>query len=974
MRRALVGLALGVVLCLPSVAGAQAPGDRAEMIHPLLIQVLNDNITLDPTANVRPASRIEFTRLVEAGTIRNPTLGLDLLVGILRNVGISIPGWVVDFIDAVGDFSSVDISASLGPFLEARYGGYFQVQPSSRAKLDLQAAVDIATNAPAINSFKCGDEVSIHTTAPTFNSAASLSVTPASYDFELGPVLRDVAFGAQVGVSIDLCIGLDLPEIGCAGHRESFHPGSQRIGMQVPMPSFLNPVPPLIKICDAAFQPGADESDLLGCSAGPVTPLFNLWQQELDALNSVPGVHFSFAEFSPGQVRIMTPDLPSPVSFTVPEVEALFQQPGLVAGTGAGGARLTAAGTKTDLGRASLDLISLLEYGGIPTALSLGGGLGSIDIGDIAPTFHIDQNMRYEFTPTVNTSMNLSAPMPFRVIDPVAGQVSSGIGSVVNFVPGQTVMLSFPPAMRDPVRVANTYLMGGQLSTRTSHQYRLSAQLRALKLSIGSFFNFTALETDVDLSGSVLPEHVIENHTLAFAPHAPMTRAGLSLDPEDPRIAITQHAVHDTRNLGGGERAVVYKTTVRNDGDVNLTGADVRLDLARAFSTAGGFQAVCVASADIAANQAYDGTGAANLLAAGTTLAPGQEGTVDVLVRVAPEVARLSATGCFTPVSYMSSPLAHGVSPIGTLVRSNFNQCTGERTGADLVSSASLGASPIAELSDFAIYGARSVVFDGASGVSYGNVGSGEHVHSRKSGVAAPLQIVGDIHAGHNFHVGGSQITADYVQVHDKLHVDGKSSLVVNGAISESSDCNAAFDVPEVSLPPSGSQRVTIAAGTAVALNPGSYRSVQIGSLGTVTLRAGVYNVHDLTVAGDGVTFQFDVSAGEVTLNLGSWQMRKAEGLRLVVPAGGSRAVRINYAGHGNLVFTNAVLQGTLVAPDAGIRLEGTTQVLGSVHANRVELGAGASFRDHRYLEPLDIDPVCATALEEARQNPLVAR
>ena len=867
MRRALIASFLGILVCLPATAGAQARGDRAEVVHPVVFDVMANGIALDPNASVRDASRIEFTRLVEAGKIQNPDLGLDLLVGILENVGISIPGWVVDFIDAVGDFSSVDISASLGPFLEARYGGYFQVQPSSRAKLDLHGAVGIVNSAPAINSFRCGEEIAIQTAAPRFGSDAALTVTPASYDYEIGPVLKDVAFGAQIGVDIDLCIGLDIPVVGCAGYRESFHPGSQRISMDVPLPSFLDPVPPMIKICDAAFQPGADESTLLGCSAGPITPLFNHWQHSLEALNSVPGVHFSFAEFKPGQVKILTPDLPSPVSFTVPEVEALFQQPGTVTGAGTGGPRLTAAATKTDLASASLDLISLLEYGGIPTALSLGGDLGSIDIGDIAPTFHIDQHMRYEFTPAVNMSMNLGASMPFRVIDPIAGQVASGTGSTVNFTPGQTVMLAFPQAMRDPVSVTNAYAMGGDLSTRTSQQYRLSAQLKALKIKVGSFFSFTALDEEVDLSGAVLPEHVIEDHTLTFPAATPVTRPGLTLDPESPRVSITEHAVHDSLNLGAGERAVVYKTTVRNDGDVNLSNADLRLDLARAFSTAPGFQAICVASADLPANHAYDGTASANLLEPGTTLAPGQQGTLDVLVRVTPEVARVTGNGCFTPVAYSSSPAAAGVSPIGTPVRNNLNECTGERTGPDIVSVANLGASPIAGVSDFAIYGADSLVFDRASGLSYGNIGSGGNIHFKKSGGAAGLQIVGDIHAGHDLHFGQSQVSADYVQVHDKLHADHKSSLFLNGALSESSDCHSVFELPGIDVPrlSAGAQRVSVQAGGSIALGPGDYRSIQVGRQGTVTLRAGVYNVQDLDIGGDGVTLLADVSGGEVT-------------------------------------------------------------------------------------------------------------
>ena len=110
MGRAFTGLIAAIIVSLPCIAGAQAPGDRAEVVHPVVFEVLSNNIALDPAADLRSASRIEFTRLVEAGKIKKPDLGLDLLVGILESVGISIPGWVVDFIDAVGDFSSVDIS------------------------------------------------------------------------------------------------------------------------------------------------------------------------------------------------------------------------------------------------------------------------------------------------------------------------------------------------------------------------------------------------------------------------------------------------------------------------------------------------------------------------------------------------------------------------------------------------------------------------------------------------------------------------------------------------------------------------------------------------------------------------------------------------------------------------------------------------------------------------------------------------
>jgi hypothetical protein len=93
-----------------------------------------------------------------------------------------------------------------------------------------------------------------------------------------------------------------------------------------------------------------------------------------------------------------------------------------------------------------------------------------------------------------------------------------------------------------------------------------------------------------------------------------------------------------------------------------------------------------------------------------------------------------------------------------------------------------------------------------------------------------------------------------------------------------------------------------------------------------------------------------------------------------LVPAGASRAVRINYAGNGALSFKNAVLQGTLVAPDALVSLDEGSQMLGSLRAKRVTFGVGSMFVDHHHLEPLKIDPACATALQSSTVPVIVGR
>jgi hypothetical protein len=160
----------------------------------------------------------------------------------------------------------------------------------------------------------------------------------------------------------------------------------------------------------------------------------------------------------------------------------------------------------------------------------------------------------------------------------------------------------------------------------------------------------------------------------------------------------------------------------------------------------------------------------------------------------------------------------------------------------------------------------------------------------------------------------------------------------------------------------------------AMTLLAGEYRSLQVRNRSTVTLRAGTYNIDDLAIAGDGASFVFDVSGGTITLNIGFWRNGNTQGLKFVVPAGASRSVRINYAGNNLLSFRGAVLQGTLVAPDALVTLDEGSRMLGSLRARRITFGAGSTFTDHHHLEPLKIDPRCATALQSPTVPVFVGR
>ena len=130
----------------------------------------------------------------------------------------------------------------------------------------------------------------------------------------------------------------------------------------------------------------------------------------------------------------------------------------------------------------------------------------------------------------------------------------------------------------------------------------------------------------------------------------------------------------------------------------------------------------------------------------------------------------------------------------------------------------------------------------------------------------------------------------------------------------------------------------------------------------------------DFSISGDNASFIFDVSAGTITLNIGAWKNGNSRGLRFLVPDGVTRAVRINYAGNGALAFKNAVLQGTIVAPDALVTLDEGSQLRGSLRAKRVTFGDGSTFIDHHHLEPLKIDPACVSALQSSTVPVIMGR
>jgi hypothetical protein len=961
-----------ILLAVP--AGGQVAGDTQTTVHAIDFTTRQEGLVLDPTPTVGPASRVQYTRPLGSSGIDQPDakkIALEFIVSILENdLGVSVPSEIIDFVEGAGDFSNVQIEPVFRLGIGGDYGGYFEVDSIGRADVAVDYPVEVPVEFPAVNTFKCGDHVPIATSSRVLD--ARMAVDPAFYDLEIGPVLENLRLEARVGLEVEFCVGLQIPEIGCAGYEFSWGHDVTGVELPLPLPSAIDPLPPLLDLCEAAFAPGADEAALLGCTLpGEAAPLLSRAQQALDTYNALHGTDYTFASFFPGMVQVFTPDLASNVPLTLPEIEGTFRE---VKGSALAfssldqGRRLRVAGSQTDLATLSLDLVSMIDFvSKFPTSLSLGGGLGSIDLGDIAPTFIVDQEMAFELSPTIDLRMDLGTPMAWEVRDAGGAVVQAGSGRLIDLHPGQTVWVEFPQALQDPTPVVDRYALDAPFSTLTQQRYSAAVQLALLQVDVPGLLGFAAYEGSVgrfELGGS---PKTIEDHTFTLGGFNGNTALPFELDPEKPILDVTRLEIADVVNLGKGRRAVVYDLGLTNHGDVRLSEVLAERDLAETFATARGFEALCLHSDDLTINEHYDGDADVDLLALGNALEVAQASAIDVLVRVEPEVAETTAEGCFAPVEYLATSTATGESPIGTFVTDRYDHCTEAFRSPLLVARVDLGASVIDGLEDYTVYGWERVEIARALELSMGNLGSNGDVRvlpytARRS---SDPRIVGDVHAGGDLKITQSRLEIDYLQVGGRLEMnDPRSSLVSTGARSLGSSCVAR--VPRVSAdlaPVEGSAAAVVTRGAGVDLPPGHYRLLELAAGAEVRLTTGEYNVGLLRIQGDGATVRFDLSGGPIVIDVHDWHMLPVRGVALLAEGGSTRDLLVRYGGTKKQIFRDGLLQGTILAPRASVELDEGTLLAGALYAERVKIGPGSRFIGHDFLEPVEVGGTCEGAL-----------
>ena len=966
-------ITLSIVMCFvfSCTLFSQKAGDLNTQIQTINFNQQLSNVSLDPNPKIgletRQSKKEHFGNLAQPSNL-GAEIGAEIVRQMLSEIGINAPGWVFDVVNGLGDFSFVTIKPTLNAGLTVDYGGYIELNDVGNADLKVDYPVEITITYPEANTFGCGDEFTIQTSYVVNEKENMLQVTPPFYEMEVGPILENLKFQVGAGLYVKACFGLPIPGVGCAGVPQTWDLGSfYIINESIPLPSFLNPLPPLVNACENAFGTNKQESDIIACTTG-ASPILGIAQNILEAYNqsSFPPRNYGFASITNNQITIETPDLPTGAP-PLPEINGVFKKvtnDNLSFSSLNDGKKLKVSGVKNDISKLDFDLISLLEFGGIPTSISLGGEIGSLDFGDLSPTFSVNQNMNFEFDPKIHISVELGIAMDYKVVDDVLGIVDNGYGTTVNLIAGQKIVAIYPEALSIPTQVESSSTMDGDFTTLTTQEYFDSTKINLMQLKIGSSFNKSIYETEIGKTSTGAPIK-IQDHTFNLNGFDAIPLNDLILDPENPIINIENLTIEDIVNIGGGEREVVYKVIVNNGGDVELRNSNVVFDLSEAFSNASNLEVKCIFSEDLMINPDFDGISETSLLDIGNTLAVGQTSMIEILVRVKPEIAQIDTAGCFEPVEYYISAFAKGTSPIGTEVINNFYQCTGERTGEDILAVVDLGASIIESINDYAIYGWKGVFFDKALTQSWGNVGSSETIRFENVSLqgGSDATIVGDLHAGNEVYVQGeSRVVVDYIQVANSVKIPNrKSSMNETGATSDYSSCVAVMDKIELNVDNHfGSKKIKIDDNETVQLAPGKYKEVRLQANSILKMSAGTYNIGRWVFLGDNAQVLYNTENGAIDINIGVWQALGRDNLSLSVENNRSAEdVHYNYKGNQPCIFNNSFVQGQIIAPNAEIEFALESVLEGSCYADKVNFKTGSSFIGNTYLDEINLNPGC---------------
>lgn len=961
-------LLFSILLLFITQIFAQTRGNNVSVTKSLPFQHSFQNVMLDPNPVTGSNSRVQFTNTFNPSKSFDP--GLNTILNLIGG-DVSIPGWLTDLNAGTSFFcSGVTPNISINGSIDV--GGYYQVRSVGNANVDVNYPVQVTIQYPEANSFACGETIRISTGYTVLQPAANdkLRVKPPFVNQEIGPVINNLKFGATIGVDAYVGFGVNIPLVGEICSDKKYFNESVSFLLSSSLPT----LPSLINFCERGFGLNATNATLLSCNWSALSPLLNLGQQTLDAYNASNNTAYTFAEFPDRHtVKIAPPDLPDGGP-TIPEMEGTFKE---VTGnelqySSANGAKqLIVSGTKSFLSQMSFDLVSLLDYAGVTTSKSLGGGRGSIDLGDIAPTFTIDQNFNFQYNPVVHLQINLGAVMSYTVFNSNGTTSHSGNGQFVQLTAGQYIDAVVPQSQTAALNASGGSSLSGTFSSQSAQEYYRSIKLAFGEIKMPGVIDETLLSDEV--FKSKVGEKGIIDHSFNLALPNSITLPNFVLDPENPVIDVSYLKVEDVRNMGAGKRQVVYKTKLINTGDVNLSNVQATIDLAAAFATSKGYKVICINSGDFIVNSSFNGASNKNLLASGNTLALNQTKEIEFIVEVMPAVSGISSSGCFEMVNYTVAAKATATSPIGTNITSDYNQCTMQTTGADITTTVDLGADVLSKLEDFTIYGWKGVVFDKQFNRSFGNAGSfADMIFENVSLQGSPSAvIVGDLHVKDRLRLlGESRVIVDYIQnTGTPIIANSKSSLTTTGAMSNNSGCVVSVPKPNLLKPVNNSTHsFELMAGSTRTLQPGAYQHIIVNENSTLILTAGVYYFDTWKFMGNNAKVKYQLGGQTITIHIDKFQPLQRNNLQMIIDGQGKVSDVVIYS-YGNQLskFNNSLVQGIIYAPHAEVEFENNSRLEGACYADKVNFRTGATFKGVRYTIPLNVNEACRQPVANTR-------
>jgi cytoskeletal protein CcmA (bactofilin family) len=232
-------------------------------------------------------------------------------------------------------------------------------------------------------------------------------------------------------------------------------------------------------------------------------------------------------------------------------------------------------------------------------------------------------------------------------------------------------------------------------------------------------------------------------------------------------------------------------------------------------------------------------------------------------------------------------------------------------------------------------------------GVSEGDIHSNNAIQFKKG---APSVYTGNLTA------------ADHITIHTKNTLYGnlmasneivvENGAVINGNVSPNTPA-ATIALPNPSFTAGGSN-YTVAANRSLNLLPGYYGTVTLDKNSTLYLSSGNYFFKALDTGVKSV-LSLDVSGGAVNINVVD-KLDFDKQMKVMTSSGDAGSSLVNFATLQEsrlMVGEKARVLGSIIAPEAAIRLSKNSRFKGSICAEEIVVLQGAVFLPHSSSTPL---------------------